>query len=134
VSGFDLFGDVALVDDGQRNAYDYYPTPGFMTRSLLHFHPAIEGAWVLEPCAGNGAIANVLRDAGCGVYENDIDPRHRRPDTYDATAADYWSRMQRARCDWVITNPPFNVALQIGSSTWGEWANHRRDVPVPQDR
>ncbi len=110
MSGFDLFGSVSIADTGERNAYDYYPTPAEFTRSLLHFHPAIAGAIVLEPCAGAGAITRVLLEHGCGVSENDIDPRHSRPMVMDATEAAFWRSI---RTEWVVTNPPFNVAFQI---------------------
>jgi hypothetical protein len=111
MSSFDLFGSVSVVDDGERNAFDYYPTPGFMTRSLLHFHPTIAGSTVLEPCAGGGAITKVLRGAGCQVYENDLDPRHGHGYEQDAASLSFW--LSAPRVDWVITNPPFNVALPI---------------------
>ena len=108
----DLFGRVSIADDGARNAYDYYPTPSWMTRSLLYHYPAIKGAVVLEPCAGDGAITRVLLDHGCIVGENDIDPRHERESTADATSALFW-RSLPFRPEWVITNPPFAVAFPI---------------------
>jgi hypothetical protein len=113
VSGFDLFGDVAVVDDGARNAYDYYPTPAWMTRSLLHHHPAIAGATVLEPCAGGDAISTVLRAAGCSVATNDIDRRHPSITHFDATALRYWLDLPADAFEWVITNPPFAEAMPI---------------------
>lgn len=108
----DLFGDVSTLDTGERNAFDYYPTPAFMTRSLLHFHPAIAGASVLEPCAGGGAITTVLQAAGCRVSTNDVDRRHPADEHMDATAAAYWT-LVAPPVDWVVTNPPFAVALPI---------------------
>lgn len=112
MTGFDLFGDVSVADTGERNAFDYYPTPAFMTRSLLHFHSAIAGSRVLEPCCGGNAITNILKAAGCTVYTNDIDPRHVDAETLlDATNPMYWATAPRV--DFVITNPPFNVALSI---------------------
>lgn len=107
----DLFGGVSTLDTGDRSAFDYYPTPAWMTRSLLHFHPAIAKSTVLEPCAGGGAITNVLREAGCVVYENDIDPRHGHGNEQDAMSRHFWCAAPWV--DWVITNPPFNVALPI---------------------
>jgi hypothetical protein len=111
--GETLFGDVSTRDDGARNAFDYYPTPGWMTRSLLYSHPAIKGASVLEPCAGADAITSVLRAAGCPVTGNDLDIRHGHRFYMDATSQEFWLRMAVDPCEWVITNPPFNVALPI---------------------
>lgn len=109
----DLFDDVSILDTGERSDFDYYPTPGFMTRSLAHFHPAIVGASVLEPCSGGDAITTILRrEFGCRVATNDLDNRHLAQTCHDATAQSYWKNYAPA-VDWVITNPPFNVALPI---------------------
>jgi hypothetical protein len=108
----DLFGGVSIEDTGERNAFDYYPTPAWMTRSLLHFHPSIAGAVVLEPCSGDGAIVRVLeQDGGCAVLTNDIDTRHPAQTHHDATSAAYWSSLPYV--EWVVTNPPFNVAFAV---------------------
>lgn len=116
-----LFGDVSTFDTGERNDFDYYPTPGWMTRSLLHFHPAIKGATVLEPCSGQDHITTVLRAAGCPVVTNDIDPRHPASLHLDATQGELW-RLQpfdwTGCVEWVITNPPFNVAMPILERAW----------------
>lgn len=108
----DLFGDVSTLDTGERSTFDYYPTPAWMTRSLLAAHVSIAGATVLEPCAGDGAIVRVLeQEAGCRVLTNDIDPRHPSQSHHDATDAAYWAALPYV--EWVITNPPFNVAFPI---------------------
>lgn len=108
----DLFGGVSVVDTGDRSAFDYYPTPSWMTRSLLAAHPSIAGATVLEPCSGDGAIVRVLEDeAGCTVLTNDIDPRHPAQTGHDATNPAYWAGLPYV--EWVITNPPFNVAFPV---------------------
>jgi hypothetical protein len=108
----DLFGDVPTVDTGERSDFDFYETPGWMTRSLLHHHPAICGTVVLEPCSGRDAITNVLRAGGCTVITNDIDTRHPAQTFGDATRADFWDGCTTP-LDWVITNPPFGVAFAI---------------------
>lgn len=113
MSARDLFGDRSTVDDGLRSGFDFYETPAFMTRSLVTFHPAISGSRVLECCAGRNAIGRVLRDeAGCTLYTNDLDPQHPANTQCDATNGKYWMH-QAPIVDWVITNPPFNVAMKI---------------------
>jgi hypothetical protein len=107
----DLFGGVSVIDTGERNAFDYYPTPDWMTRSLLEFHPTIAGAFVLEPCSGDGAIVRVLEAAGCVVITNDVVQRHPAQTHMDATDPAFWSSLPYV--EWVITNPPFNVAFPI---------------------
>lgn len=134
--GLDLFGNVPTNDDGSRSQFDFYETPGFMVRSLTHHHPAIVRSMpaapalsharrapvILECCSGNDAIAVVLREEhGLVVRTNDIDPRHPAETHEDATKPEYWQRWRGAHgerqempaIDWVITNPPFNIALPI---------------------
>lgn len=111
VTGANLFGDVSIADTGERNDFDFYPTPSFMTRSLLYFHPAIRGSKVLEPCSGQNHIAVILQQARCEVFTNDLDRRHPAQTFGDATSNDYWKTAPAV--DWVITNPPFNEAIFI---------------------
>jgi hypothetical protein len=108
----DLFGHVARVDDGVRSAFDFYETPSWMVRSLLHYHPSIAGTRVLECASGNDAIANVLREEyGCEVFTNDIDPRHPAQTHHDAATDAYWR--QAPEVEWVISNLPFDVAFDV---------------------
>lgn len=44
-------------DPSARRAFDYYPTPDWMTRALLRRVSVFD---VLEPCSGQDAIANAL--------------------------------------------------------------------------
>lgn len=108
----DLFGHVSTLDTGERSDFDFYETPSWMTYALLRFHPAIRGATVLECCAGRNAITNVLHEARCTVHTNDLDRRHAAETRYNAASADYWGLIAPP-VDWVITNPPFNVAMDI---------------------
>ena len=116
-AGRDLFGDVSTADTGTRDAFDFYETPAWMTRTLLHWMPEIAGTRVLECCAGRGAISRVLADAGCTVSNCDIDPRHNALYCIrDMRLATSWSDLIFGfddEFDWIITNPPFTAAHQI---------------------
>lgn len=88
---------------------DFYPTPEKLTRSLLtHFCPT---GVVLEPCSGNGAIANVLREESLinVVLTNDVDPQHQTNFLHDASDSRLYDTIQTlyGRLDYVVTNPPF---------------------------
>lgn len=112
MSGLDLFGNVSAIDDGGRNEFDFYPTPGWMTRSLLLHHPAIVGTRVLECASGNDAITIVMREeGGCWVATNDIDKRHPAETHFDATTAAFWKVAPQV--DWIVTNPPFGIAFDM---------------------
>jgi hypothetical protein len=110
-----------------RRVNDNYPTPAALTRALLQYVP-ISGR-VLEPCAGDGKIARVLK-AGNEVFTNDIDPAYWCDWNHDAASSMYanpravpgsledsflrtpfWSG--RYEFDWVVTNPPFKEAANI---------------------
>ena len=99
-----------------RQPLDFYPTPSLLSWALLDLHSFV--GWhglptVLEPCAGDGAISQVLQE--CGQFRlvdtADIDPGQPVRLTMDATDPGAWSRM--ARYDWVISNPPYKQASQI---------------------
>lgn len=111
----DLFGRVSTEDDGSRSVFDFYETPRWATASLLRHHPDIIGKTVLEPCAGRDAITTVLREAGCQVLTNDLDPRHPATLHEDATDVAFWQHLRTSgvRFDYVITNAPFAVAFDI---------------------
>ena len=89
-----------------REVNDHYDTPAYTIRSLLNNHEIKYP--VLEPCAGNLAIANILKSDE--VYTNDINP-----DSPAAMNQDYLQFNERwfNRYQTIITNPPFNIALDI---------------------
>jgi hypothetical protein len=111
--GTDLFDRPSTIDTGTRQAFDLYETPDWMTAALLRHHP-IAGT-VLEPCAGDGAIVRVLepRAAIAAVLTNDIDPRHAATFHHDACGAQFWADPALTNIDWVVTNPPFTVAIHV---------------------
>ena len=57
-------------DEYQRQAHDFYETPGWVTQCLLDTVP-LPGT-ILEPCAGHGAMAKVIADAGHQVVASDL--------------------------------------------------------------
>ncbi|MGI9251332.1 MAG: hypothetical protein ACR2PR_09050 [Pseudohongiellaceae bacterium] len=97
--------------DALADKYDYYPTPGFATRALLEkMSPSmrsLHGIRVLEPAAGMGQMARVLREeGGAHVVERDI---------YDYAAdkptpnGNFLADKDHSRPAWIITNPPFSL-------------------------
>lgn len=86
-----------------RDPLDRYYTPHNAVRALLDHIGPLEPMRVLEPCAGGGAIAHVLREDGHDVMTVDVDPG--APVLCHGDAL----RMQWAAggYDAVITNPPF---------------------------
>jgi hypothetical protein len=84
---------------------DHYDTPVYTTRSLLKVHDIRYP--VLEPCAGNSMIANMLNDGD--VVTNDINEMCRGDYVYDYLTND---SLKEIGFRTIITNPPFNIAQE----------------------
>ena len=82
---------------------DFYPTPAWATRALLHYEQ-FDGA-IVEPCCGDGSMAEVLRETENTIIATDLYDRGYGSikDVFDYDAA----------VDNVVTNPPFNIASDI---------------------
>jgi hypothetical protein len=87
---------------------------------MLESLPVTLSGPILEPCAGERDIAEILRQSGLQVEDTDIIDGP----GLDATTDDYWA--DRAP-DWTITNPPFNAATKILQQAY---ANSRRGVLI----
>jgi hypothetical protein len=87
---------------------DFYPTPDRLIRAYLSQNPnqICRNDTILEPCVGEGAIANPLRELGYKVEGTDIVNGNQ----FDASKPEYWVDRHP---DWVFTNPPFNLATPI---------------------
>lgn len=126
-----------------RRELDFYETAPWQVRSLLDWHKSICTARrILEPCVGDYAIAKVLR-ARVGdeqpdgtpipleIVTNDLDTRRRADLHMDAAGPGFWQLLNTrfdpdhdgrelnaslgagGKIDWMVTNPPFNVAFDI---------------------
>jgi hypothetical protein len=109
---------------------DLYNTPDWATRELLKRVAGIDGH-IFECCVGDGRMAKVLGehlqirtalDAGRSARRvgqvnrtlttNDINRKHKATLHRDATDPKAWAK-HFPGCDWIITNPPFNVCPKI---------------------
>lgn len=94
-----------------RRKHDFYPTPGWATKVLLdHCDELTDNYGAIEPCAGDGDIANILRPHYAYVETSDIDESRKVDKICDARYAVCLSK------ETVITNPPFNQAIEIVSN------------------
>jgi len=91
-----------------RHRHDFYATPAWQTRVLLHHQPDIGGI-VLDPCVGNGAIASALSRPGTTMLTNDWDQTHEAEWHLDASGPDLYALA--GPVDWVVTNPPYTMPL-----------------------
>lgn len=99
------------------DALDFFPTPPWATRALCERVLFERAQWPLplsvwEPAAGEGHMAEVLREYFADVRASDVFDYGRGyevgsfvgsgPDVAAAT-----------NVDWIITNPPFNLACDF---------------------
>jgi hypothetical protein len=88
---------------------DLYETPTEATLALLSVEPLPLRIW--EPCAGRGAIVNVLRDAGHDVVATDLVARG-CPDS-ESRIDFLMERVAPAGVEAVVSNPPFKLAAEF---------------------
>lgn len=123
----------------ERAKLDFYPTPKEVTRSVLPFLPLPEDTVVWEPCAGNGAIVNVLREEGYVVRTSDIKQ-------YEGFELDYRTNLYSLNAFpfsvgthvTLVTNPPYGDSREfikhaLSLSNVDEWwflLRHEWDAPA----
>lgn len=99
-----------------RQQNDFYETNPGQVKALLDYLCLPWNTRVLEPCAGSGQIADQIIRDGHLVVTNDIDERFLGLNYYwDAATPEFYAHLKKNkfRFHWIITNPPFNRALDI---------------------
>lgn len=94
------------MEDTDRS-YNLYETPAWQTKALRS-RVYISGT-MLECCSGDGSIVRQFPD--CNVISNDIDTKHKADYRNDVLYPVPWTKFPEF--DWVVTNPPFNCAINI---------------------
>jgi len=96
----------------KKNSLDYFPTPPWATRALFHSVILPMGIIhynnrVLEPACGGGHMVKVLQEYFDKVESCDI------ADYGQDRIADFLSKDVEEEYDFIITNPPFNLAEEF---------------------
>ena len=124
----------------ERRERDFYPTPAEAVGPLLrHLEPETP---FIEPCAGNGALAEHLGRAGhrcvCAI---DIEPQRYDVNRGDALEIDFFASGPREHGEVFITNPPWGrrtlhsliVHLSDQAPTWllfdADWVHTHQAAP-----
>lgn len=94
-----------------RVSYDFYATDPIAVQKLLHKY-SINGSEILEPCVGNGNIANTINK----FYNNK--PNITGIDIVDrgypnTIVHDYLTWETDKKFDCIITNPPYSLAKEF---------------------
>jgi len=104
-----------------------FDRPAWMTAALLEKVPAVGGGrkgLIVEPCAGNGAIVEVLEHHYRSVRSYDLEPRTLDlpllgtvrdvgVQRADATSKAFWLEMLALGVTWGVSNPPFSLGTEI---------------------
>lgn len=112
-----------------RRENDAYYTPGWAVEQLIRHRNHVVGRAnevVVEPCVGEGAIADPFRRRGAVVYTNDLVPTIDADVHGDAQTSHTWRAIidhaiahtktepfNGVAIDWTVTNPPFVAAMEI---------------------
>lgn len=88
---------------GYRAPNEFYPTPPAAVRALLSVESFDGSIW--EPACGNGAMAEVLQDAGYDVVSTDLIDYD-----YGTGGLDFLAERQM-RAKHIVTNPPYGSGL-----------------------
>jgi hypothetical protein len=96
----------------KKNSLDYFPTPPWATRALFHSVILPMGIIhynnrVLEPACGGGHMVKVLQEYFDKVESCDI------ANYGQDRIADFLSKDVEEEYDFIITNPPFNLAEEF---------------------
>lgn len=107
---------------------DYYPTPTWAVHRFLELCPLPGGKW-LEPCAGDGAIIKAVNQVRSDILwtANEIQPEM-FPTLLELAPLvqiqDFLTKIPTADYKVVITNPPFNLAMECVKKSFEYGAAH----------
>lgn len=86
----------------KRNKNDFYQTPYSITRHLLNNETFNYNLEILEPCCGNNAIVNILKEKW---NDNLI--------TYYDIEKDFLTETETDKYSYIILNPPYRLAYDF---------------------
>jgi hypothetical protein len=86
----------------KRNKNDFYQTPYSITRHLLNNETFNYNLKILEPCCGNNAIVNILKEKW---NDNLI--------TYYDIEKDFLTETETDKYSYIILNPPYRLAYDF---------------------
>lgn len=93
-----------------KDSLDFFPTPPWATRALCEWIAPVDQTSVWEPACGKGDMSNALDDYFYPVYSSDVVDYGWAHD-----CKDFLDIKDHKTFDWIITNPPFNLADNFAS-------------------
>ena len=89
-----------------KDSLDFFPTPPWATRALCERIVASRNKSVWEPACGAGHMAIPLKEYFSSVFSSDVQDYGYKP----FRKLNFLAEDTDIRYDWIITNPPFNLA------------------------
>ena len=101
----------------EKAGYQFFPTSPTLADELVDLAGIEEGMLVLEPSAGDGAIASVLKEAGAVVDCIELNPRLvallQQQGYHEVIEGDFLTVEREPVYDAAVMNPPFNGGQDI---------------------
>ena len=91
---------VFVTRHGTNEGRDFFPTPPWATRAICEAHKFEGSIW--EPACGDYHMSNTLKEYNDNVTATDLIYGH-----------DFLLDKPLKGMDWIITNPPFNMAEEF---------------------
>ena len=105
---------LAGSNDIDRVENDFYATDPQSVRDLLDIFNIGDVHSLYDPCCGQGHISDVLKEyfPEAKHYATDLIDRG-----YGIGGINFLENGQRAKADWIITNPPYSLAKEFISES-----------------
>jgi len=112
----------AYLSDGEirdfKKDYQFFETPEAVAKDLVAMADIKAGHLVLEPSAGRGRIANVIREnvPGCTLHVCeiwDVNRQYLTGQGYEIVGHDFMQMTDAIRYDRIIMNPPFRKGQDV---------------------
>ncbi len=103
-----LFEEGGLIDE--KKHFQAFYTPRDVAVDLVTVAGVIPGMMCMEPSAGEGVLAEAMREAGGEVVCIELNPESAekvRAKGFETVAADFLTVESEAKYDRVVMNPPF---------------------------
>ena len=103
---------------GARKGKDHYPTPRSAVVALVRYAERLRlwqrGETVLDPCAGEGALLDVLAEVGLVTRGVELTERARvAAERHRVTQGDGLIELAQNPCPLVVMNPPYSIGYDF---------------------
>lgn len=104
----DIIEEILLTGEyvDEKKEFQFFETPEDLARHLIILADVRKGESRLEPSAGKGRIADLLRDCDC-VELNESNRNHLKEKGFSIVGEDFMVMGSDKKYDVIVANPPF---------------------------